>query len=110
METVSPSKLVKANKEHKCDFCNLAIAKNEKYLTQVNKFDGNIYRWKSHTNCMNLADKLKLFDCSDEGLTQDDFKDCINDYYNDLEIEGKDNVTFEDKLKKLIEVHLCPTT
>lgn len=74
-------KIRKANKEHKCDFCDSIIKIGEKYDWQKCKFNGILYEWKAHTSCCQLASKLKMYDWMDEGLTGEDFKEIIKETY-----------------------------
>ena len=66
METLSDITR-KANKAHICDFCNTKINKGERYHIQTNVADNDIWTWKSHISCKEIARKLKMFDECDEG-------------------------------------------
>lgn len=83
METITPQTETKAIKEHKCNFCNLKINKGSIYLKAVYIYD-DIYTWKSHIHCQQIADKLAMIDYCDEGITDDDFRECINNEFNEL--------------------------
>jgi hypothetical protein len=84
METLSYPKEVKANKEHRCDFCCDKIRENEKYITSTYKQYGQVYTWKSHTYCSDIASRLKMYEDCDEGVTADDFQETIHSKYFDL--------------------------
>jgi len=100
METLLPPTETKANKEHKCSFCNERISKGETYLKSTHKFDGELYDWRSHINCGWIASKLKLYDDCEEGLTQDDFIESIREEFYTLMI----NRVEKDDFKKYQEL------
>jgi hypothetical protein len=84
METLSYQKEVKANKEHRCNFCCEKIRQGEIYCTSTHKHDGEVYTWKTHTHCSEMADRLKMYEDCDEGVTGDDFQETIHSKYFDL--------------------------
>ena len=85
MPLVLSSKRHIAQKEHHCDFCGEKIMIGEKYTAQANIFEGQFYVWKTHIDCEWIAHKLKMYDWRDEGVTQDDFmEDVDNAYYEKL--------------------------
>jgi hypothetical protein len=87
METLSYQEEVKANKEHRCDFCFDKIKKGETYCTSTHKQDGEVYTWKTHKYCSEIASRLKMYDDCDEGVTADDFQEIIHHFHDDLMIE-----------------------
>jgi len=93
METLRYTK-PKARKEHVCDFCYDKINKGEVYNSQTNTYDGDIYTWKTHNKCSEIASKLKMYDDADEGVSGDMFIEYINDYYSDLNQEQIDDSFF----------------
>ena len=92
----------KANKTHVCDFCCLKINKGERYQEQTLVNDV-IYKWKSHLSCLELTNKLKMWDWCDDGLTSDSFIEYVRDYLSDNEIKF---TTWEDGLNKVKQL-LC---
>lgn len=87
METISSQKEVTANKEHRCDFCCEKIRQGEKYITSTHKYDGQVYDWKTHIHCNNIADRLRMYDhCQDDdtGVTEEYFQTEINEVHDDL--------------------------
>jgi hypothetical protein len=113
-------KEVKANKEHGCDFCREKIKKDEVYIKSTYRSYGSLYDWKSHLQCFNIADRLKMYDDCDEGLTTSDFQNSIDSEYfklliakfsrEDYEkyidvIQQLHNVEFKDKLKFVIRYY-----
>ncbi|MCP4764394.1 MAG: hypothetical protein GY870_21650 [archaeon] len=91
MEIISTTKL-KARKKYKCDWCGLKIKKGEKHQSQALKDNGEIYNWRNHIRCAEIAKKLEMFDyCDGEGLTKDAFQNTISDEYAEIK-----NVEFED--------------
>lgn len=120
METLSSQKEVTANKEHRCNFCCEKIKQGEKYITSTPKYDGQVYDWKTHIHCNNIADRLRMYDhCQedDTGVTEEFFQESIHSEYFDLMLslfEKEDlkkypdvvqqlrNVRFKDKLSYVI--------
>lgn len=117
METISYQKEVKANKEHRCNFCCEKIRQGEIYVTSTHKQDGTVYDWKTHKHCSEIADRLKMYEDCDEGLTDEGFQESIHSEYFDLMLSlfEKDdlkkypdvvqqlrNVRFKDKLSYVI--------
>lgn len=100
METLTYSKEIKAIKEHICDFCASRIVKGDKYMKSTHKYDGMVYDWKTHKHCSEIADRLKMYDDCDEGLTQDIFMDIIHNVHDDLLI----NLIPEEELKKYSDI------
>lgn len=77
----------KANKEHRCDWCNGKIEKGESYEITTLKND-DIYVWKNHIRCSVLYDKLNMKDNEwDEGTDADQFSENISEYINELSTE-----------------------
>ena len=90
-----------ANKEHKCDLCGFKIEVCEKYDWQKNVFDGNLYEFKMHLSCLELASKLNMFEECDDGLTGDDFIEFVEQEYPSS-VAG---VKFSDVLDFVKEKH-----
>ena len=70
-----------AKKEHKCDLCGFKIEVGEKYDWQKNVFDGDLYEFKMHLSCLELAQKLNMFEDCDDGLTGYDFAEFVAQEY-----------------------------
>lgn len=81
METIVSPKLTKAIKEHKCMFCCQPITIGTKYFKSTHVADGEVYDWKTHQQCSWIADKLKMYDQVEEGVTTDDFLESIREEY-----------------------------
>ena len=64
---VISTKNKKANKFHKCDLCGLLINHGEVYNSQVIADGGDIYTFKAHLSCIDIAKKLDMFDNTDDG-------------------------------------------
>lgn len=82
LETIS-EKFVTARKPHKCNFCGCEIKKGQMYHSETIKYDDSIYTWKSHTECHRAARELNMDDYCDEGITADNFRNCVNDFIGD---------------------------
>ena len=114
METLSNT-TPKAIKEHQCNYCGEKINKGEKYNSQTNVYDGDIYTWKSHKNCTDIASELRMHDECDEGVTGEDFRESIQYAYQDIMIntdidyyESKEfkYPTFVEQLKVVCDTKL----
>lgn len=83
MEIISSYKKTKAVKEHKCDWCNAVIKKGEAYEVSCYKYD-TIYQWKNHEKCRQIVEELNMFDDCEDGVTSGDFRDFINQAFDEL--------------------------
>lgn len=100
-----------ARKEHTCMWCGGKIAVGEQYGRQTLLYDGRLYEWKNHRECAELAGSLDMFDeCGEEGLDEEYFKECIDNYIwehhineNDEIDEGWDLPTYYEKVLKILE-------
>lgn len=100
METIKYPTETKAAKEHRCNFCGEKIHKNEVYLKSTYVADGGLYDWKTHKRCADLANKLKMYEDCDEGVTQDDFVEIVSNAHDDLLI----NLFPQEDIKKYSDV------
>ena len=101
MEAIQYPKEIKANRPHQCNYCGFEINKGEIYLKSVWKYD-DIYTWKCHVDCQEIAGRLNMFDNADEGVTMDFFKEDITETYLNLTKGLDDNKqmpTFKDRLE-----------
>lgn len=73
MVRVIKESVVRANKRHTCDYCCLGIEKGEKYSAATVKGD-EMFRWKSHLKCKEIAAKIWRYVDPDEGMTEEDFR------------------------------------
>ncbi len=73
----------KARKEHRCSYCDGIIEKGEEYNYSVHKMD-DVYTWKAHKHCSELTELLNM-EFGDEGLTDEDFYEYVNDYFHNFE-------------------------
>jgi hypothetical protein len=85
METILDPNPTKARKTHRCDFCQYLINTGDTYLRSTHVAFGDIYTWKSHQQCDDIAVKLNMFEDCDEGLTSDDFIQYIISEYDNLD-------------------------
>lgn len=84
METLKNPTETKAIKEHNCSFCGEKIIKGDFYEKSTHKNDGDVYDWKSHKYCSELATRLKMYDDAEDGLTQDSFMEIVDYHHDDL--------------------------
>ncbi len=80
MDTLSYGKR-KANKDHKCDYCNGIIKKGETYKWSTH-VDDDVYTWKAHLHCQELVSLLDI-DYGVNGISQDCFYEYVNEYFQD---------------------------
>jgi len=104
METIY-DKVLNARKNHICNYCGLIIEKNGLYERQVNKYNGEVYTWKSHPSCTKLASDLIMYDYQDEGLTQEDFIEYVHSIYDDYFPNIMNKPSFEEKLNYLKNIN-----
>lgn len=97
-----------AAKLHRCDYCYGIIEKGDSYNNSTLVADGEIWTWKSHVHCQELALKLNMFaECYGEGLTADDFQETITEEYRKIVgLQGILDVSFQERLKKVKEKYL----
>jgi hypothetical protein len=96
MDTLLSPTLTRANKTHRCEFCLGEIEKGTKYLKSKYVDGGDIWTWKTHESCANIATELGMYDMADDGLTQELFVECINETYNHIMSETQ-NELYESK-------------
>lgn len=94
METIRTS-IVKARKQHTCDYCGGKIPKGEEYKRSVNVCDGRPYTWKSHLSCARLCGEIWDYVYPDEGMTSVAFCDAVcelaNTFYCPFHCDEYDN-------------------
>ena len=78
LETISTTWRT-ALKEHRCSYCHGIIRPGERYEYSVNKFDGDIYEWKSHEKCAFIAGEIWDYADPDEGMDSDCFYEACSD-------------------------------
>jgi len=100
METLTYPKETKARKEHSCNFCSYKIREGEVYIKSTHAYDGQVYDWKTHKNCAEIASRLKMYDDCDEVVTQDDFMETIHCEHDDLMIR----LLPQDELQKYSDI------
>src|SRR5678816_3971639 len=84
IEPLLPPTETKANKEHLCNFCADKIKVGESYIKSTHKHDGDLYDWKTHKHCANIAHRLNMYDNADDGVTDEHFQQTIHYAYDDL--------------------------
>ena len=101
-----------ARKKHVCNWCGGKIVEGEKYNKQATLFDGRIYDWVSHLDCLVLADLLNMFDYDDgDGIDEKIFEGRVRDYINENHYnddtaqfdEGWDGLSVHDAVIKIKE-------
>ena len=104
METLTYQKETKAIKEHSCNFCAEKIKVGETYTKSTHKCDGEVYDWKTHLHCANIAERLKMYDAARdsgyEGVTDEFFMETIHCEHDDLMI----NLLPQNELQKYSDI------
>jgi hypothetical protein len=72
-----------ARKKHNCDLCGGVIEISEEYRVQTNKYDGDIYNFKTHLHCEYLASHYDMYSECHEGLNADIFSDIMQGLFAD---------------------------
>lgn len=93
--------LRKANKPHKCELCGLVINKGEIYSYQFNKDGGDVWSFKAHCACVDLATNLNLYDDQDNGVTEEIFKDQVREDFHYKTSDKYPNATWEEILRAM---------
>jgi hypothetical protein len=109
MTTLSGPDKTKARKKHRCNYCQYPINIGDTYLRSTHVAFGDMYTWKSHEHCDKIAEKLKMFEDAQEGLTSDDFIEEIKSEYSRLDPEGDKTppkADFKDYLDFVLSHHL----
>ena len=80
----TPMKIVRARKQHICDYCGEYIRKGERHWRQFSVYEGCAYTFREHTECyaatvrgaMNMSDE---WDCpprqNPRGLTEEEYEE-----------------------------------
>ncbi len=82
MENIG-TKIVKARKDHICDWCDCRIPKGHHYMCQTNVGNGEIWTWHGHLFCEEALDKIPgMYDSviEDEGITTEHFRECLSEW------------------------------
>lgn len=107
METLREPTKTKARTQHRCSYCAMFINKGDVYNKSAYKNDGDIYTWKAHLECDEIAVKLKMHesarDSGYEGVTGEWFDETIRMEYNDIMIDRGYPETKENKYPSFIQ-------
>jgi len=98
IEIINDARVVKARKDHVCNYCGGIIKKGEKHTYGVFKFD-YIYQWRNHFKCGELVSTLKME--GDYGITEEIFYEDICDKFKEI-WRGKDESYVKSKEFKSI--------
>lgn len=70
-----------AKKTHICNYCGCKIEPGTAYWRDTLVYDGTVYDWITHKECMTASNKLCMYDdCDDNGLGPDYFSESIDSY------------------------------
>ena len=70
----------KARKNHKCGLCGDEIIKGELYRRQFLKYGGEVYDFKEHERCGEIATALWHYLDPADGLTEEYFEEGCQEY------------------------------
>ena len=90
------NRTLKAKKQYRCDYCCSMIEIGTVYERSLYVYDRDFLTWKAHVSCQKIAEKLKMFDDCDEGLTTDDFAGNIEVEYEKI-MSANHKQIFESK-------------
>lgn len=83
MIDVLHTKVLKARKKYYCGLCGEEIPVGTKYVRETNKFEGRIYDFLMHPECYELTAHTDVIgDSIDEGWTEDEFSDAVDEYFS----------------------------
>lgn len=101
--------MIKARKEHTCEFCGQKIKKGETYHSQVNT-SHEIYTFRTHKKCQEISLELDMYDdLNDEGLNDEGFWYCIDEAFMELKnIRHLDGTSKENRLDYVCNHYLKP--
>jgi len=92
--------------EHTCMFCDGKINKGEEYEYSKLKYEGDLYTWKTHLKCRDLAQELEMYD-DGEGVDGQRFSEFVDEflYDNMSEDEWEEcELCGEEAVDKAIEI------
>ena len=81
MEVLS-EKSPKARKEYRCDLCTGTIEVGTTYTRRSICSDGSVSDFVIHKECDELATVTKLYEESPCGVSSDDFKELLSNYFD----------------------------
>ena len=100
--------IVKARKDHTCDFCLGTIKKSERYESSKVSGEGRIWSWKSCLDCQKIILEYGI-ESYDDGLTQEEFDEKVRQICREqnlfLDDEGNldCNIELHQMVQKLVE-------
>lgn len=94
MTQVLGSTTQRARKRHTCDHCRTAITSGEEYHRHFVKDGGDTWTWKSHLDCLALAQRM----WDDQGLCWDEGID-LSDEWSD---ERENFLSYRDEFPTVI--------
>lgn len=81
MPDMIEEKVVRARKRHVCDYCGAYIEPGEEYNRAKLAYEGTVYEWKAHKECIFIASELwDYIDPDENGLTADEFSDACQEF------------------------------
>jgi len=104
MSNLIEQKIIKkSHKEHRCDYCGLPIVKGSGYVRQFLKDDKDIYSWKSHLLCAELALYMfESYEFSEGDVTTTLFQERLLDYWSSNDLFSQPHL--KDAAEKIISV------
>lgn len=95
-----------AKKVHYCDWCGAKIEVGETYHSQTCVDGGDIWVFKTHLKCDDIANLLEMYDDlnSDEGLDNHMFEGYIADHvqFNHRDDPTWENLTLQETIQRIL--------
>lgn len=86
--------------------CNCKIKKGQRYYRQTCVYD-YVYDFIEHEECNAIAKELDMYDGCDEGLNDETFTSCLDQYvydnYPEEEADSLDTMSCYDKVCRVLE-------
>jgi len=68
-----------ARKTHQCNYCLEPILPGERYELYVGKYDGELFEWKSHEICTDIAHEIWDYVDPWDGMGEEEFREGCRD-------------------------------
>jgi hypothetical protein len=106
MDVIKHPRQTKARKAHRCNFCGGKIEIGAAYF-DATYVDCDLFSWKTHTHCAEIAEKLRMYDECDEGVSESDFSELIDYQFDNLNpnLLHKDYPSFLKRLNIVLLHH-----
>jgi len=87
VESIS-RRTVRARRSHLCDCCDTTIQPGEHYERQVCKYDGQLYNWRTCTDCVAIASSVHAWYLGSDAVDSGAFREWAQEFQHDPEQPG----------------------